>query len=232
LKPESGLARLQAIGGILRCPDCRGALETAAAIACKPCERTFPCVAGTPILLPSGVAAEAVRNDPVNRPTRWRHTRAWLRKRLPNIVLNVGTKRAAGRFASLVARQSARPLILNIGEKHAGPLLHALDAIPHTVHLRVDRALARDTDLCADCTRLPFADACADAVVVDSWLEHVSEPVKAVAEIRRVLKADGLVYIDLPFMMPVHGGPTDFYRFTALGAQALFRDFEVLERGV
>jgi SAM-dependent methyltransferase len=38
-------------------------------------------------------------------------------------------------------------------------------------------------------------------------LEHVTEPWTAAAEFRRMLKPGGLVFIDYPFLVPVHGYP-------------------------
>ena len=63
-------------------------------------------------------------------------------------------------------------------------------------------------------------------------LEHVLEPAEVVAEIHRVLRPDGLVYADTPFMQQVHEGPYDFTRFTESGHRWLFRRFETIESGV
>ena len=48
----------------------------------------------------------------------------------------------------------------------------------------------------------------------------------------RVLKYDGLVYAETPFMQQVHMGKYDFHRFTHLGHRRLFRDFSQIESGV
>ena len=46
-----------------------------------------------------------------------------------------------------------------------------------------------------------------------------------------MLKDDGLVYAETPFLQQVHGGPYDFTRFTHLGHRRLFRKFIELESG-
>jgi hypothetical protein len=51
-------------------------------------------------------------------------------------------------------------------------------------------------------------------------------------EIHRVLKPDGLVYSDVPFLLGVHGGRYDFARFSLLAHRRLFRGFREVSSGV
>jgi SAM-dependent methyltransferase len=88
------------------------------------------------------------------------------------------------------------------------------------------------TDLVADAHRIPFADASFDAAIVQAVLEHVLEPAAVVAEVHRILKPDGIVYAETPFLQHVHEGPYDFHRFTDSGHRWLFRNFELLDSGV
>ena len=50
-------------------------------------------------------------------------------------------------------------------------------------------------------------------------------------EIHRVLKKEGLVYAETPFMQQVHGRQYDFTRFTQLGHRRLFRKFSLIYDG-
>ena len=84
----------------------------------------------------------------------------------------------------------------------------------------------------ADAHALPLCDEFFDAVIVQAVLEHVLEPQKVVAEIWRVLKQDGLVYAETPFMQHVHEGAYDFTRFTESGHRYLFRRFRLIDSGV
>jgi SAM-dependent methyltransferase len=85
--------------------------------------------------------------------------------------------------------------------------------------------------LIADAHRIPLADGSFDAVVVQAVLEHVLEPERVVAEIHRVLRSDGLVYAETPFLQPVHAGSHDFTRYTSSGHRQLFRAFEEIDAG-
>jgi len=88
------------------------------------------------------------------------------------------------------------------------------------------------THLIADAHQVPFADATFDAVLIQAVLEHVLEPGLVVKEIWRVLKGNGLVYAETPFMQQVHEGAYDFTRFTESGHRWLFRDFSLIDSGV
>ena len=78
------------------------------------------------------------------------------------------------------------------------------------------------TQFVADGHQIPLRDGSVDGVLVQAGLEHVLDPWRVVAEIHRVLKDDGLVYAETPFMQQVHEGPYDFTRFTESGHRYLF----------
>lgn len=72
----------------------------------------------------------------------------------------------------------------------------------------------------ADVNRLPFADGSFDAVFAHSVLGHLREPVKALAEIRRVLRPGGIVGVrDLDWGGRIHAPATpqleQYYALTA-----------------
>ncbi len=87
------------------------------------------------------------------------------------------------------------------------------------------------TTLVADGHHLPFSDESMDAVVIQAVLEHVLAPHDVVAEIHRVMKPNGLVFADTPFIQQVHGGAYDFMRFTVSGHRWLFKNFTMIEGG-
>lgn len=84
----------------------------------------------------------------------------------------------------------------------------------------------------ADAHRIPLPDKSFDAVIIQAVLEHVLSPEKVVSEIYRVLKSDGIVYAETPFLQHVHEGAYDFTRYTESGHRYLFRKFELIKSGV
>lgn len=75
-------------------------------------------------------------------------------------------------------------------------------------------------DVFADACRLPFANACMQAVILKDVLEHVRGPQQALAEIGRVLCDGGTLVLWMPFMYPIHDAPHDFQRYTEHGLRA------------
>ncbi len=131
----------------------------------------------------------------------------------------------------LVRALSPRPLVLVIGGGAIGSGVTALYRDPTVRVIGTDVYVSPNTLLAADGHALPFHDAAFDAVVVQAVLEHVLEPQVVVDEIHRVLRPDGVVYADTPFMQQVHEAAYDFTRFTRNGHRWLFRRFAEIEAG-
>ncbi len=112
--------------------------------------------------------------------------------------------------------------ILNLGSG-TGPLKQGI--------INVDIQPYPTVQVVADASNLPFGDNSIDMIVSESLLEHVPYPEAVIAEIRRVLKPGGWLYISLPFVYPFHGSPNDYTRFTLEGLKARFHDFEVIRAG-
>jgi SAM-dependent methyltransferase len=74
-----------------------------------------------------------------------------------------------------------------------------------------------------------YSDESYDAVVLDNILEHVPDPFKAVAELRRILKPGGVCISATPFIIRIHEVPHDYWRFTHDGLKLLFRDFSSVD---
>ena len=86
-----------------------------------------------------------------------------------------------------------------------------------------------NVDIVADAAQLPFENGSIDALVSDNVLEHVRDPKRVVAEFIRVLKPSALVYIAVPFNIPFHSSPDDYYRWTEVGLRELLKDFSEQE---
>jgi SAM-dependent methyltransferase len=72
--------------------------------------------------------------------------------------------------------------------------------------------------------RYPIADASLDGIGCFAVMEHMEEPWIAAAEFRRMLKPGGMVFIDYPFLVPVHGYPSHYYNATREGLARLFNE--------
>jgi Methylase involved in ubiquinone/menaquinone biosynthesis len=85
-----------------------------------------------------------------------------------------------------------------------------------------------DEDIRGSLLALPFQDDTFDGVVLTEVLEHCTDPVGAVNQVRRVLKPGGLLLVTSPFVWPEHdvaGQYRDYWRFTRHGWELLLGAF-------
>lgn len=68
---------------------------------------------------------------------------------------------------------------------------------------------------------LPIKTGCMDTVFILDVLEHLPCPDRAIKEVNRVLRPEGRVIIQVPFLYPLHDSPYDFQRWTVNGLRQL-----------
>jgi len=98
--------------------------------------------------------------------------------------------------------------------------------------LALDRGGFPGSDVVADIRALPFLDASLDGILCEVVLEHVPDVLPALAEIERVLRPGGRVYLTLPFIWPYHASPHDYRRWTVSGVAHELRGFESIAQGL
>ena len=142
------------------------------------------------------------------------------------------TLRNLDRFVSLLLSANPRPVVLIVGGGTVGQGMDALYQSPDIQVVAFDIYASPIVHFVADAHDIPLLAGTVDGVIVQAVLEHVVEPQQVVAEIWRVLKPDGLVYAETPFLQHVHEGAYDFSRFTESGHRWLFKRFDVIASGV
>ncbi len=120
----------------------------------------------------------------------------------------VAQEELASRFAALAEGE----LALNVGSGESDL---------HRQAINVDLQPSEHSDALCNALALPFADMSFEFVLSQETLEHVANPFLAVKEMERVLKPNGLVYIQVPFILGYHPDPDDYWRFTRTGVQRL-----------
>jgi len=83
----------------------------------------------------------------------------------------------------------------------------------------------------ADIKDLPFDNNSIDTVILTQVLEHIDDPYKAMDEVKRVIKKDGILILSVPFIYQAHAVPYDYFRFSEYGLKKLLKDYdyEILE---
>ena len=70
---------------------------------------------------------------------------------------------------------------------------------------------------------IPFDNDTFDKIMLKCVLEHVDNPASVLKEASRVLKINGTMIIEVPFINPIHAAPDDFFRYTSNGLKNLLR---------
>ena len=118
--------------------------------------------------------------------------------------------------------------IVEIGSFQVAGLIYSVDLRPFFLgkhYIGCDAREGPGVDRIEDVHRLSFADACVGTVLMLETLEHIENPLLAMAEIFRVLNPGGLVVISSAMDYPVHERPADYWRFTPQGFELLLRAF-------
>ena len=123
------------------------------------------------------------------------------------------------------------PRVLIVGGGSIGFLMDSFYTDTEIDLISMDIYSSPNVQLIGDAHSIPVESSFFDCVIIQTVLEHVLEPNLVVKEISRVLKSDGIIYSETPFLQHVHEGAYDFTRFTDSGHRYLFRDFEHLESG-
>lgn len=77
-----------------------------------------------------------------------------------------------------------------------------------------------------DAHNLSIADSTIDTVALLDVLEHLHTPKTCMQEIQRVLKPNGRLILQVPFLYPIHDAPYDFHRWTKYGLTQLLENHE------
>lgn len=72
--------------------------------------------------------------------------------------------------------------------------------------------------------KLPFQDSSFDTVILSDVLEHIPDPRNPLREVARILRPDGNVLINVPFIHRLHETPYDYNRYTEYMLKLLAED--------
>jgi SAM-dependent methyltransferase/uncharacterized protein YbaR (Trm112 family) len=227
----------------LRCPRCTSQVEARAnELHCtRPgCAASYPVVDGIPVLVDSERSAfrvediaESVASDSGNGvaarsavPLRRR-----LLQRLPPLGRNLRAKENLAALHSALPHDGRERVVLIIGGATPGVGTEQLTSDETCDVVESDVYIGARTNLVCDAHVIPLADGTVDAVIMQAVVNALSEPERAIAEIYRVLRPQGLVYVEAPFMQQVCEGSFDYYRFSHLGLRRLLRNFDEMRSG-
>ena len=141
----------------------------------------------------------------------------------PKLMLHYNPDLALPITSKLFNHQGTKTKILNVG---GGPRRYS----DQEIIMNIDSF--HQVDLVADARNIPIKDNTFDSVFSIAVLEHIPNPQQAVKEMLRVLKPNGYLYAEIPFIYFFHGYPNDYQRFTKEGIRHLFKDLKAVEIGI
>lgn len=216
----------------LACPDCAGRLRYANnELSCVQCLRRFPVDEGRVSLLPARRESRselALGSKYLGRAASLRGWRKTIYRRLyVDSVRFIGDrqkvagKNAHAKLLSFVDAESAIPVLdIGSGDRRLRPNV-----------VTADLARAPNVDLQLDAHSLPLTNECVSRIVLQHVLEHVESPRKVISEAIRVLRPGGRLYVEVPFLFPVHDR-ADYRRWSTAGLTADILPLHVIESGV
>lgn len=126
--------------------------------------------------------------------------------------------------------QKANGRILDIGCAEKKPLNHLpanSNYIGLDYYFTAQNLYMTKPDIFGDAQNLPIASNSIDTVLLLDVLEHLPYPEQCIGEISRTLKKNGKLWIQVPFMYPIHDAPLDFHRWTEYGLKNLASKHEL-----
>lgn len=221
------------LADILACPDCRAKIAWVGdSISCPKCSQQFPVVGGIPVMFSKH--SQKVQRQGAHFFGEETEGDSF-RKRVPPLLTRfpstfIAPDKYESAYKRYVLRANDGALILNLGSgsekthtrnrsKGNGIIIN-LDIFPHS-----------EAHVAGDGHYLPFVDEAFDGVYMLAVLEHVCNPFAVTQEVARVLKPGGFVLVAAPFIYPLHGAPSDYFRFTDEGLRQLFLGFKEVECG-
>ncbi len=122
---------------------------------------------------------------------------------------------------SAAVRRELAALLANIGDGQRALNIGSGESDLQSGVINLDVDPSDHTDCVGDALLVPFEANTFHLVLSQETMEHVSDPFRAVREMGRVLKTDGVLYLQVPFVLGYHPDPEDYWRFTHSGVRRL-----------
>lgn len=102
------------------------------------------------------------------------------------------------------------------------------DFFPSVPFVGCDMRAGPGVDRVENLHNLTLPDESIQTALLFDTIEHVREPWRAMAEIHRCLRPNGIVVMTSPMFFPIHAYPDDYWRFTDSGFASLLQAFNII----
>jgi len=108
------------------------------------------------------------------------------------------------------------------GQEHVAELR---PLFPGKHYIGSDMREGKGVDVLLDLHDIDLPNETAGTVISLDTLEHVEDPRRAVTELHRIVKPEGIVLIVSVMKFPIHEYPYDYWRFTPKAFESLLKPF-------
>jgi SAM-dependent methyltransferase len=117
--------------------------------------------------------------------------------------------------------------VLEIGSKDYGSTSSFRDFYAGAEYVGVDMAEGKGVDVVVDLTKTlgPLKESYFDLGICCSVLEHVDKPWIFAANLGKLIRPGGRLYMSVPWVWRYHAYPDDYFRFSHRGVMTLFDEF-------
>ena len=211
--------KLERLASILCCPDCKSLLKKSSTTeySCSACSKSFQVRGG--VLDFISASNSEISQTSVNRIDN-------LLKKLYKLLKTSSTyktKKSRERIPSLVSKISKDEFMINVGSGNT-------NYSPRLVNIDIEKT--ENVDILGDGRKLPLMNSSISLIVSQAVLEHTPHTSINIQEFERVLKPNGHLYLEVPFMQTYHAHPHDYFRFTHSGLKNILENFDIVEEGI
>lgn len=117
--------------------------------------------------------------------------------------------------------------IVEIGSYHVAGQEEIIDLrrlFPNQPYVGVDMRPGPGVDRVENVERMTMPSRSTGTVMALSTLEHVRRFWLGVAELKRIIRPDGVIILSTPFHFRIHNHPSDYWRFTPEALDSLLDD--------
>jgi SAM-dependent methyltransferase len=117
--------------------------------------------------------------------------------------------------------------VLEVGSREYGSTSSFRDFYAGAEYVGVDMSEGDGVDVVVDLVRStgPLAEGHFALAICCSVLEHVEKPWLFAANLTRLVRPGGLLYMSVPWVWRYHPYPDDYFRFSHRGVMSLFGEF-------
>ena len=148
---------------------------------------------------------------------------------LRNIFLKI---RVSSTYKTKKSRKRIPDLINTLGEGEISINIGAGNTNYSERIFNLDIEKTENVNVLADSRYLPIKSNSVSLVISQAVLEHTPETKKNIDEIERVLKKNGILYVEVPWMQTFHAHPHDYFRFSHQGLESFLEKFNIYEKGI